>query len=153
MAFSKTRDISGFTLLEVMIVTAICGILASIAIVNLISYLGKARIANAIVEIKNIEKVVCNFQTSSGCWPESLAEAGIGGAMDPWGNPYQYVPVPGTKKGKLRKDRFLVPINSDFDLYSMGKDGKSQTPLTAKASQDDIIRANNGGYVGLASYY
>ena len=47
----------------------------------------------------------------------------------------------------------MVPINSDFDLYSMGKDGKSQTPLTAKASHDDIIFANNGEYVGRASEY
>jgi general secretion pathway protein G len=35
----------------------------------------------------------------------------------------------------------------------MGKDGKSQSPLTAKASRDDIIRANNGQYVGLAADY
>ena len=50
----------------------------------------------------------------------------------------------------MRKDRFLVPINSDFDLYSMGKDRISQIPLTAKASRDDIIRANDGAYIGLA---
>jgi general secretion pathway protein G len=29
----------------------------------------------------------------------------------------------------------------------------SQPPLTAAASQDDIIRANNGGFVGRASDY
>lgn len=34
--------------------------------------------------------------------------------------------------GGARKDRFLVPINSDFDLYSMGKDGQSVGPLTAR---------------------
>ena len=33
----------------------------------------------------------------------------------------------------------------------MGKDGDSKSPLTAKASRDDIIRANDGGYIGLAS--
>jgi len=35
----------------------------------------------------------------------------------------------------------------------VGKDGKSTAPLTAKISQDDIVRANNGGYVGLVSNY
>ena len=50
-------------------------------------------------------------------------------------------------------DLSLHPINTDFDLCSVGKDGKSAAPLTAKISQDDIIRANNGGYVGLASNY
>ena len=55
--------------------------------------------------------------------------------------------------GHARKDRFLVPINSDFDLYSMGKDGQSVSPLTAQKSHDDIIRANDGGYYGLASNF
>jgi general secretion pathway protein G len=55
--------------------------------------------------------------------------------------------------GQARKDRFLVPLNDDYDLYSMGKDGTSSPPLTAKVSQDDIIRANNGSYVGLASLF
>lgn len=53
-------------------------------------------------------------------------------------------------KGKPRKDRFLHPINSDYDLYSMGKDGESVEPLTAKKSHDDVIRANDGSFVGLA---
>ena len=53
----------------------------------------------------------------------------------------------------MRKNRFMVPINSDYDLYSMGKDGQSVSPLTAKASRDDIIRANDGQFIGLASNY
>ena len=52
--------------------------------------------------------------------------------------------------GKPRKDRFLHPINSDYDLYSMGKDGESVEPLTAQKSHDDVIRANDGSFVGLA---
>ncbi len=35
----------------------------------------------------------------------------------------------------------------------MGKDGKSASPLTAKISHDDIVRANNGAYFGLAANY
>jgi general secretion pathway protein G len=58
-----------------------------------------------------------------------------------------------SEKGKPRKDHQMHPINCDYDLYSVGKDGKSTAPLTAKVSQDDIIRANNGGYVGLVSNY
>jgi general secretion pathway protein G len=75
---------------------------------------------------------------------------------DPWGNPYQYLSfetVKGNDKGKFRKDRNLVPINSDYDLYSMGPDGKSSGPLTAAASRDDIIRAGNGSFVGIAEDY
>ncbi len=56
-------------------------------------------------------------------------------------------------KGKPRKDRLLHPINSDYDLYSMGKDGESVEPLTAKKSHDDVIRANDGSFVGLAAEF
>ena len=84
------------------------------------------------------------------CSSDLIGRAGL---EDPWGNPYQYLPIAGTGKGGFRKDRFLVPINSDYDLYSMGADGASQAPLTAKTSQDDIVRANDGGFIGLASKY
>ena len=47
----------------------------------------------------------------------------------------------------------MVPVNSDYDLYSMGRDGKSNAPFTAKMSRDDIVRANDGQFVGLASEY
>ena len=90
------------------------------------------------------------FQLTNGSYPDTLDEVGYGAHRDPWGNPYQYLNFQDVKgKGKMRKDRFLVPINSFFDLYSMGKDGKSVSPLTAQQSQDDIIWANDGGYVGL----
>ena len=76
-------------------------------------------------------------------------------------NPYEYLKIEGIEKndkekksvGKMRKDRNMVPVNSDFDLYSKGKDGKSSTPFTAKTSRDDIVRANNGRYVGPVSDY
>jgi hypothetical protein len=55
--------------------------------------------------------------------------------------------------GHARKDHSLVPINTDFDLYSMGPDGRSSPPLTAQHSRDDIVRANNGAFIGIASEY
>jgi len=35
----------------------------------------------------------------------------------------------------------------------MGPDGKTQTPLTAAASLDDIVRANDGGFIGWGRNY
>ncbi len=46
-----------------------------------------------------------------------------------------------------------MPINSQFDLYSRGRDGASQPPLTAGPSLDDVVLANDGGFVGLAAEY
>jgi len=144
---------AGFSLIEVMIVIGLIGTLAAIAIPNYIEYREKAKIAQAIGDIRAMETMIANFQIDNGRLPASLAEIGMGGRLDPWGTPYQYVTVAGTPPGKLRKDRFLVPVNSDYDLYSMGQDRKSSTPFTAKASQDDIVRANDGAYVGLASRF
>jgi general secretion pathway protein G len=53
--------------------------------------------------------------------------------------------------GGSRKDRFGVSLNTDFDLYSMGKDRSSTDSLATPSSYDDILRANDGAFVGLAS--
>ena len=144
-----------------MLVTTIIGTLAAIAAPNLQEVLDKARIAAAIGDIKAVEIEIVQWEgVNNGEPPTSLAAIGRATLVDPWGNPYQYLPFPldpqkGGRKppGGARKDRFLVPINSTFDLYSMGKDGRTSAPLTAKASKDDVIRANDGGYVGIAEGY
>jgi general secretion pathway protein G len=145
----------GFTLIEIMVSVAIVATLAAIAIPNYISYVERARVAKAIAEVKNIEKAVYHYFVDHDEFPDSLGQAGFGGYKDPWGHAYRYLRIDGggPGKGKMRKDHSLVPVNSDFDLYSMGRDGASRAPFTAKASQDDIVRANNGGYVGLVSNY
>ncbi len=144
---------AGFSLIELMIVIGLIGTLAAIAVPNYIQYREKAKIAQAIADIRAMEKMIANFTIDNDRLPTSLAEIGMGGHRDPWGTPYQYTVVQGTPKGRLRKDRFLVPVNSDYDLYSMGQDRGSVPPFTAKASQDDIVRANDGAYVGLASEF
>jgi general secretion pathway protein G len=138
----------------VLIVIVIVLTIAAIAIPNLMSALDAARIARAVSEIDTLEDEITLYLTINGQFPASLAQIGYGGLLDPWGNPYQYLNHATMKgNGQARKDRFLVPLNSDYDLYSMGKDGTSVSPLTAKSSQDDIIRASDGSYVGLASQF
>ncbi len=58
-----------------------------------------------------------------------------------------------SRLGKMRKDKFLKPLNSDYDLYSVGKDGESKRQLDNRESRDDVIRAVDGMYVGLASEF
>ncbi len=153
---SRKPNNTGFTLIEVIIVIAIVGLLAAIAIPNYIGYREKALVANAITEIKLLEKEIASFVVERERLPNSLAELDIGTIVDPWGNPYQYLRIDGgdlTGMGEMRKDHFLVPVNSDYDLYSMGKDGSSSGPFTAQASRDDIVRANNGSFVGPVSNF
>ena len=49
----------------------------------------------------------------------------------------------------LIRDGKLHPISADFDLYSVGKDGKTVAPLPPPQSHDDIIRARDGRFIGL----
>lgn len=146
--------VEGFSLVELLLVVAIIGTLAAISLPIYTKALQQARTARAIGDIKAIDTDIRIFEMTAKRLPDSLAEIGREKLRDPWGNEYQYFPFTDAKgKGNMRKDRFLVPLNSDFDLYSMGPDGDSVPPLTAQQSRDDIIRANDGGYVGLASEY
>ncbi len=147
---------TGFTLIELIVVIAIVAVLSAIATPLYTEYIEKARVVRAIAEIKMISQEITAYQFEKGMYPQSLAEVGYATLLDPWGSPYQYLNIQNSTakgKGSFRKDRFLVPINTDYDLYSMGRDRKSSPPLTAKNSQDDVIRANNGGYIGLASAF
>jgi general secretion pathway protein G len=146
----------GFGLLELMITLVIVALLVTVAIPNYSRFVERARVSKAIGDIGRICVEIGKFQLkSNGALPVTLAELPIEIPLDPWDRPYQYlnIALAGPGKGKLRKDKNLNPLNSDFDLYSMGKDGDSKGPLTAKASRDDIVRANDGRFIGLASDY
>ena len=137
-----------------MVVVAVLGTLTSVAIPAYQGYIERARVAKAIAEIRIMQMEIAAYQLDSHELPDTLTDIGRGNLLDPWKNNYQYLSFAGVKgKGKMRKDRFQVPLNTDYDLYSMGKDGESQTPLTAEASHDDIIRANDGRFIGLAWQY
>jgi len=142
----------GVTLLELAAVLAIIGLLAAFAVPAFQGYVERTRVARTVSDIGSISLQLYRWQLNTRTFPATLAEAGLGGT-DPWGNPYAYTRVEGTPENQLRKDHNLHPINTDFDLYSMGADGDSRRPLTAQVSQDDVVRANNGTYIGLAKNY
>lgn len=144
---------SGFTIIELMMAVTILAIIVSISIPVVTDYRERVRLTQAKADIQAIDAAILRFRLITNQYPDSLAQIGVS-LIDPWGRPYQYLNIENAKgKGKLRKDHNLVPINSDYDLYSVGPDGKSASPLTAQISRDDIIRANNGRFVGVASDY
>jgi general secretion pathway protein G len=134
-----------------MMVAVIVGILAALAIPNLTRVREKAMVARAIGDIDALQQDITEYDLDNRTLPASLADIGRADLLDPWGRPYVYLPITGKGKGGFRKDRFLVPLNTDYDLYSVGADGATSAPITASVSRDDIIRANDGGFVGLAS--
>jgi general secretion pathway protein G len=142
-------------LIELILVVLILAALAGLVIPYLAEAREKANNARAMEEIRGLEIDISTYFAGHGEYPASLGEIGRGTLEDPWGNLYHYLLIQGGGDGVggARKDRFVVPLNSDYDLYSAGKDGESASPLTASVSQDDIIRAGDGAFVGLASEY
>lgn len=152
----------GWTLIELLLVCAIAGTLSALALPRLHAVIERARVAKAIGDIAAMQVELYTFEAGGDSLPKTLAGIGRTGYGDPWGRPYQYLRFPRPRTGRgpgtpppagARRDRFLVPINSTYDLYSMGRDGATVAPLTATASQDDVVRANDGGFIGLASRY
>ena len=144
----------GFTLIELVIVIAIIGVLCSIAIPAYYSFIEKAKITKAVSDIGTLERGILEWKMDNGDLPLTLEKIASDNLLDPWGNPYQFFNYStGTGNGKKRQDQSMVPINDFFDLYSMGKDGESLEILTETVSRDDIIRAKNGLYIGIASRY
>ena len=146
--------LAGLTLIELMLAVALIGVLAAIAMPMYNNYRERINRTIAIQDVKIIQLMIADYAASGGSFPASLADVGNGGKLDPWGHAYQYNDLTGVGgRGRARKDHKLNPINSDFDLFSMGKDGVFKSQLTQKDSLDDIVRASDGAFVGLASTF
>ena len=68
----------GFTLIELMIVVAIIGILAAIAIPAYQDYTIRAQVSEGLTLSSDIKAGVAEFMAQTGDWPLDLAEAGLG---------------------------------------------------------------------------
>jgi general secretion pathway protein G len=103
-----------------------------------------------------------NFESGTG---NGMTYAVDNGLVDPEVlNPVQDMALPGDPPPDdtvpqaaidqvKRKDKFLFPLNTDYDLFSLGPNGVTRPSLGETFSLDDVIRANDGGYFGLAADY
>lgn len=174
----------GFTLIELIIATAIVSVIGAISTSAYTGYIDTTKNSQAAEQIRTLSLLIDDYALEYDRYPESLEDIGNQNIKDPWGNPYVYLNLISSSNGQssggesstsssssdehdmhdddhstdvniseARKDGNLVPINTKYDLCSYGKDSKSKAPLRAKDSHDDIIYANDGGYIGLASEF
>jgi general secretion pathway protein G len=153
----KTNRASGFTLIEIIIVAGLIATLSMIVVPRLLGYSQRNKDQEAIVDITKMNAEIAVYIMDFTVPPDSLADVGFDNLLDPWGRPYEYLKIidnsdPGVN-GKRRKDHSLVPVNSDYDLYSMGADGLTGAAFTNSKSRDDIVRASNGAFIGPVSEF
>ena len=147
---------NGMGLLDLIVALVIFSLFAALAVPAYTGMAERGRVAGAIGDIGSIAVEIERFALNNNDrLPATLNELGMDIPLDPWGNEYQYLNIraAGPGKGGFRKDGNLNPLNTDFDLYSKGADGGSAGPLSAKQSRDDIVRANNGAFIGLGEDY
>lgn len=141
-------------MLELVITVAIAAVVGAVAVPSYRSYVERSRTAAAIADIGDMHLRIQGYVLDAGAPPPDLAATGVAGKLDPWGRPYAYLSFEGLAgPGPMRKDRNLVPVNSQYDPCSMGQDGDSRPPFTARQSHDDIVLANDGGFIGRAEDY
>lgn len=143
---------AGFTLVELSIAVAILGIFAALATTNYRLYIERVRVARAIIEIKGIALQLDMRVRDGVTLGATLASMKVA-QRDPWGRPYRFLRLTVPPPATARKDQFLVPLNSDYDLYSLGADGRSSPQITHPDSIDDVVRGANGAFIGLARNY
>ncbi len=123
-----SRRVSGFTLIEVMVVLVILGVLAALIVPNVLERADDARVTAARTDINNLMQALKLYKLDNQRFPtaeqglESLVRKPTASPVpanwkpyldklpsDPWGHPYQFL-NPGVK--------------GEIDVFSLGADGQ-----------------------------
>lgn len=163
---SRRRE--GFTLIELLIVVAIIGLLAAVAMNKLTRAIYQAKISRAVADIRTFHDAMEMFamdrhiegplydpswQSSNNTtyYPPTLQDL-VPNYMheipiDPWGYEYHYINFDVTSNG-MRKDGPIVPLNTKYDLFSIGPNGEWDEDINTVKSSDDVLFGADGEFIG-----
>ncbi|EMT5664854.1 pilin, partial [Neisseria gonorrhoeae] len=143
----------GFTLIELMIVIAIVGILAAVALPAYQDYTARAQVSEAILLAEGQKSAVTEYYLNNGEWPENNASAGVASsATDIKG---KYVKEVKVENGVVTATMASSNVNKEIkdkrlSLWARREDGSVKwfcgQPVTrddAKAAKDDVNADTN----------
>ncbi|QEN77696.1 pilin [Neisseria meningitidis] len=143
----------GFTLIELMIVIAIVGILAAVALPAYQDYTARAQVSEAILLAEGQKSAVTEYYLNHGIWPSDNSAAGVASSADIKGKYVQKVEV---NNGVVTATMLSTGVNNEIKGKKLSLWAKRQAgsvkwfcgqPVTRAANaKDDVAAAtdNNG---------
>ncbi|HGG9611259.1 TPA: pilin [Neisseria meningitidis] len=115
----------GFTLIELMIVIAIVGILAAVALPAYQDYTARAQVSEAILLAEGQKSAVTEYYLNHGIWPANNSSAGVASSTDIKGKYVQKVEV---KNGVVTATMASSGVNNEIkgkklSLWAKRQDG------------------------------
>ncbi|HHS2158231.1 TPA: pilin [Neisseria meningitidis] len=140
----------GFTLIELMIVIAIVGILAAVALPAYQDYTARAQVSEAILLAEGQKSAVTEYYLNHGEWPGNNTSAGVASSTDIKGKYVQSVEV---KNGVVTAEMKSSGVNKEIQGKKLSLWAKRQNgsvkwfcgqPVTRTAADSDDVAAANG---------
>ncbi|HEZ2855921.1 TPA: pilin [Neisseria meningitidis] len=140
----------GFTLIELMIVIAIVGILAAVALPAYQDYTARAQVSEAILLAEGQKSAVTEYYLNHGEWPGNNTSAGVASSSTIKG---KYVEKVEVKNGVVTATMLSSGVNKEIkgkklSLWAKRQNGSVKwfcgQPVTrnaAKAANDDVTAA------------
>ncbi|HGH6375143.1 TPA: pilin, partial [Neisseria meningitidis] len=145
----------GFTLIELMIVIAIVGILAAVALPAYQDYTARAQVSEAILLAEGQKSAVTEYYLNHGIWPANNNSAGVATSSEIKGKYVQSVEV---KNGVVTATMASSNVNNEIkgkklSLWAKRQDGsvkwfcgqpvqRASTAATADAITADTANGN-----------